>query len=222
MHAFVIINFCKNPKYLEYEIYFLLNLKKNTKNDILYLYSINDTPPKYIEIIKKYCTKVIPYDDNGITYNIEQNYQSVYQHFNTLRTCNFMFAYKLIEYKKICLLESDMIILKNIDDIFDLKAPSVYFYKNKNIFENTLVENNNNFLYECKNSSINGGTMLIKPSLSKYKLLLKNIKNIIQNNCTFPNESLFIISNKNFYHMPFKYNGQKYILEKIQKNYEVD
>ena len=51
MNAFVINHFGNNIKYLRYEIYFLYMLRNNTKNDIVYLYSINDTPNKYIEII---------------------------------------------------------------------------------------------------------------------------------------------------------------------------
>lgn len=87
-YAFVMVHFGDKPKYLELEIYLSIMLRKNSKNDIIYLYSITDTPKLFINIMKKYCTHVIPYDDNNITYNIK-NFTSIYQHFNTLRTCNF-------------------------------------------------------------------------------------------------------------------------------------
>ena len=66
MNAFVLVHFGDKQKYLELEIYFIKNLRENTKNDIIYLYSIIDTPKTFINIMKKYCDHVIPYDDNNI------------------------------------------------------------------------------------------------------------------------------------------------------------
>lgn len=224
MYAFVLIHFGNKPKYFELEIYSVLMLKNNTKYDIVYLYSINDTPQIFVDTMKKYCTKVIPFDDKGITYEIDK-FKSIYSHFNTLRTCDFLFAYKLIEYKKICIIESDIIILKNMDDIFTLKTPSVLTYYNINkILENYKINlNTKKNLEECsKKSYINGGVMLIKPSLSKYNLLLNNIKKIISNNCIYPNETLFIISNNTIYNLPYKYNGVQYDLNKYSKLFNID
>ena len=65
-YTYALIHFGNNPKYLELEIYFLLNLRKYTKYDITYLYSINDTPNIYHEIIKSLATNVVPYDDKGL------------------------------------------------------------------------------------------------------------------------------------------------------------
>ena len=53
-YTYALIHFGNNPKYLELEIYFLLNLRKYTKYDITYLYSINDTPSIYHHIIKSF------------------------------------------------------------------------------------------------------------------------------------------------------------------------
>lgn len=224
MYAFVLVHFGDKSKYLELEIYSALMLKDNTKYDIIYLYSINDTPQKFVDTMKKYCTKVIPFDDKGITYDIK-NFKSYYYHFNTLRTCDFLFAYKLIEYKKICIIESDIVILQNIDDIFTLKTPSLltYFDTNK-ILENYKTDfNYKKLLEECQiDSYINGGVMLIKPSLTKYNLLVKNIKTVILNNCKFPNETLFMISHNNIYNLPYKYNGIQFDLTKYSKLFSID
>ena len=143
------------------------------------MYSVNDTPDKFIKIVKKYC-KVIPYDDNNITYNITE-FKSSYTNFNTLRTCNFLFAYQLTQYKKICIIESDMIILKNMDSIFELNTPSILTYYENKILENDSIEIDKKItLSECnKISKANGGIMLIEPSIPIYNLLLKNIKYII-------------------------------------------
>jgi alpha-N-acetylglucosamine transferase len=219
MFAFVIVHFGDQPKYLELEIYLCMMLKKNTKYDIIYLYSKNDTPNTFINIIKKYCNKTISFDDNYITYNID-NFKSYYTRFNTLRTCNFLFAYKLTEYKKICLIESDTIIIQNIDDIFKLKTPAVHFYNNtSNIFSNyKKIINSKDELYNCNNnSSINGGVMLFKPSIKKYNKAIQNIKYVIKNNCKYPNETLFLTLYDKYYNLPFKYNGMIYNLD-IYKN----
>jgi len=223
MYAFCLIHFGNKPKYLELEIYTIIMLKKNTKYDVVYLYSLNDTPTDFINVIKKYCD-VIPYDDNGVTYNIK-NFKSIYQHFNTLRTCNFLYAYQLVKYKKIAIIESDTIIVQNIDDIFKLKTPATLtFYDINKILENYKINIDvNKDLSECsKESHINGGVMVIKPSLSKYKLYLKNIEKVIKNNCIYPNETLFVISNKTIYNLPYKYNGVQFLLLKYSKMFNID
>jgi hypothetical protein len=224
MYAFVLIHFGDNPKYLELEIYTIMMLKNNTKYDIVYLYSINDTPEYFIKIMSKLCTKVMGFDDKGITYDIK-NFTSLYKHFNTLRTCDFLFAYKLVSYKKVCIIESDMIILKNIDDIFNLNTPSVLtFYDENKIMENYKIDINvNKNLEECsKVSHINGGVILIEPSIEKYNILIKNIKKIIMKNCIYPNETLFLISNKTIYNLPYKYNGIQFNLNKYSKKFDLD
>lgn len=223
MNAFVLIHFGNKPKYLELEIYSLINLRKNTKYDLVYMYSINDTPQSFLDIIKHYCTYLIPYDDNNITYNIH-NYKSVYSHFNVLRTCNFVFAYKLLQYTKVCVMDSDIMIFNNIDDIFNLKTPSILFYNDKKILENYKVINNmENILELCdKESKVNGGIMIFKTSMAMYNKTLKNIKLIIKKNCIYADEILFLISSKIVYNLPFKYNGCMYMINKIELKHKIN
>ena len=95
-YAFAIIHFGSNPVYLELELYFFKMLRQNTSHDILYLYSVNDTPPAFVDAVRPLVTDVIPYDDKHITYDVTFN--SGYSNFNTLRTCNFIFAYTLKKY----------------------------------------------------------------------------------------------------------------------------
>ena len=59
MYAFVIIHFGNKPKYLELEIYVSKMIRDNSKYDIVYLYSINDTPQEFIKIIESLNVKVI-------------------------------------------------------------------------------------------------------------------------------------------------------------------
>jgi len=220
MNAFVLIHFGNKQKYLELEIYFLKNLRTNTNNDIIYLYSIVDTPVIFINIIKKYCTRIIPYDDNNITYNVK--FSSFYTHFNLLRVCNFIFAYKLTQYKKICTVESDMIIVNNIDDIFNLNTPSVLLLQTidkGNILENYKLEKN---IENFEDFDINGGIMLFEPSLEKFNICLEKLKIITEKNYKYPNETLFLFINEYIYNLPYKYNGTKHQLIIIGDKYNID
>ena len=221
-YAFCLIHFDNKKKYLEYEIYTILMLKNNTKNDILYLYSINDTPEEYIKIIKSLDVKTIPYDDNNITYKVK-DFKSYYTHFNTLRTCNYIFAFNLTEYDKICYVESDMVFMKNLDSIFELNCPAILYYHvkkediNKNI-KLDLKESKEEILNKSIDKSfVNGGVLLFKPSKYYYKKLIKNLEIIIKKNCIYPNESLFLYSLKNLYNLPIMYNLSHYYIE--QYNY---
>lgn len=220
MYAYVINHFGNNPRYLEYEIYFLINLRNLTNYDIIYMYSGYDTPNMYIDIIKSLNLniKFYKYNDDGITINLSKSFISKYDHFNTLRTCNFIFSYLITGYKKLCILESDMYLIDNIDNIFELNCPSVFYTMNKdrrdlNIINYKFDLDLNDILINCeKGSPINGGLLLITPSKDKFKLYKKNIKRIINNNCAFPNETLFLISNKICYNLPIKYNFLHYNL----------
>jgi len=219
MDAFALIHFGDKKKYLELEIYTILMIRKNSTKDILYLYSINDTPNDYLKIIESLGALLIPYDDKGLTYNVK-NFNSYYTHFNTLRTCNFLFAFQLTQYRKICIMESDMVIMNNIDSLFDNKCPSILFYdKSKKLSMDRINSNylskidKKEVLDKCNEGSLgNGGVLLIKPSLKDYNALLKNLKTIITHNCTFPNETLFLYTLKNIYNLPIIYNMIQYII----------
>jgi alpha-N-acetylglucosamine transferase len=132
------------------------------------MYSINDTPLSFIKIIQPFVSKTTGYDDQHITYGIT-DHSSGYSHFNTLRTCNFIFANHLIEYDKVCIVESDMVICNDIDDIFNLKCPSILCYKcHKHNRDNHTrkvyfkVSKHSLLLNECT-MDYNGGILLFKP-----------------------------------------------------------
>jgi ubiquinone/menaquinone biosynthesis C-methylase UbiE len=212
MFAFVLIHFGNKIKYLELELYFLNMLRQNTNHDIIYMYSITDTPINYVNLIKNYCTKTISYDDTNITFNIS-NFKSEYSHFNTLRTCNFIFAYQLIDYQKICIIESDMIIMKNIDKIFKLKTPSALYHNKQSPLQSNKKYHVN--VDDPNNSIINGGVMLLSPNINTFNKAINIIPIIIKNNCPWPNESLFLYINPMFYNLPIKYNYHLYFKHTI-------
>lgn len=229
MYAFVLNHFGNNISYLKYEIYFLYSLRDNTKYDIIYMYSINDTPKDFINLIESLHLdiKLIPIDDNKITFNVP--FLSSYKIFNLLRPCNYIFAFTLLKYKKICTIESDMIITSNIDDIFKLKTPSIVYYPlagTKNINKNIKIiinkENLNEIIKECpKESFTNGGVILFKPSLETFEKLKENISKIIKYNCIYPSETLFLYTIQSFYNLPIMYNMSHWELRKYKYTFPI-
>ena len=207
-NAFAIVHFGNNPVYLELELYFLIMLQKYTKNDILYLYSVNDTPSSFVDAVRPSVNSVIPYDDKGITYDVK--FESIYSKFNILRTCNFIFAYTLEKYDKICIIEADTVIMGNLDSIFNLNAPAIltYYIGEKQLKTNAKVENTQeDVIAKCKNMGrLNGGVMLIKPSMRLFETYKEKIKDVVKNNCRYPNETLFEYVNNSYFNMPIQYN----------------
>ncbi len=225
-YAYALVHFGDKPKYLELEIYFLINLKKYTKQDILYLYSIHDTPKEFLKIIKPLCTKVIGCDDKDLTYGFK--YNSHYEHFNILRVCNYIFGYLCTDYKKICYIESDMIVMKNLDNIFELRTPAILSCTtkiNKKCFENDIVDlNREKALKECRTDSfVQGGLMLFEPSREKFNEYIENLKIVIKNNCKFPTGTVWWLTNPIVYNLPIYYNFSHYrfwLLDKDPKLYD--
>ena len=222
-NAYATIHFGSNPVYLELELYFFIMMRKYTTNDILYLYSATDTPESFVEAVRPFVTEVIPYDDTGITYNVK--FESGYTNFNTLRTCNFIFAYNLEKYEKICIIESDMVIMNSIDSIFELNSPAVLSYyisnpapENEKIVHkqilNTNIKIDNNpteVISKCNQKGrLNGGVILIEPSVRLFELYKDKIPDIIGKTCKYPNETLFEYVNNSYYNLPVRYNLSHY------------
>jgi lipopolysaccharide biosynthesis glycosyltransferase len=218
--AFAIIHFGSNPVYLELEMYFFKMLRQYTNNDILYLYSINDTPVSFVDAIKPLVTDVIPYDDKNITYDV--TFKSGYTNFNTLRTCNFIFAYTIEKYDKVCIIESDMVIMRTLDSIFDLQIPAVltYYIGDKNLKYNDRINNKpSEVIAKCKESGrINGGVMVIYPSMVLFNTYKDKLKDVVQQECKYPNETLFEYVNNTYYNLPIQYNLSHY----LAKPYKLD
>lgn len=224
-NAFVLIHFGSNPKYLELEIYFCIMLKKYTKTNIVYMYSVLDTPASFAREISPYVYKTIGFNDSGITYNV--NFTSNYSSFNTLRTCDFIFAYTLTEYEKICIVESDLVIMsEEINDVFNQKMPAMVCYRCGNDSEwnrNLLyASNKKEVLRDCtEKSGMNGGVIVFEPSETKFQEYLQAVPIIASTGCKYPNEALFEYVNERFYNLPVRFNISHYHTLRLKK-YEMN
>ena len=187
-------------------------LRQYTKNDIIYLYSVNDTPEIFVESIRPFATEVVPYDDKNITYDVK--FKSEYTNFNTLRTCNYIFAYTLTKYDTVCIIESDMVIMRDIDSIFSLRSPAAltYYIGDRLLKSNDPVRNNpTEVLSKCKEMGrLNGGVMLINPSQQLFEIYKSKIQDVVRSECKYPNETLFEYVNNMYYNLPVQYNLSHY------------
>lgn len=187
--------------------------------DIVYMYSENDTPASFVHEIRPFVNKTVGFNDNGITFNVPE-FTSAYSSFNTLRTCNYIFAYNLTEYDKVCIVESDLVIMGNIDSVFKLRAPSILSYRDeRNAYRHNLVESSKvAALDNCETSStMNGGVMVITPSKRMFEECLETLPIIVKKKCKYPNEALFEYVNPTFYNLPVEYNMSHYHTLKMHK-----
>jgi hypothetical protein len=179
------------------------------------MYSINDTADFIIKTMEKFVDKLYPIDDNGITFDVDT--KSVYKRYQVIRLCNYTFAYKLTEYEKICVLDSDLIIMKNIDELFELNAPAGLYLDAKDINANELHIRSKKSILD-KITKVNGGVLIFEPDLKMFEKALKTIKFIIEKDCKYQNEILFSLMNNNTLHnLPLKYNVLNGYTAKLKK-----
>jgi hypothetical protein len=165
-----------------------------------------------VDAVRPLVDEVIPYDDKGITFDV--NFESGYSSFNTLRTCNFIFAYTLEKYEKVCIIESDMVIMGNMDSVFKLNSPAVLTYylgakgQEKQLKTNAKVENKaEEVIAKCNEMGrTNGGVMLIEPSLRLFETYKDKIQDVVKHTCKYPTETLFEYVNHSYFNMPIQYN----------------
>ena len=98
--------------------------------------------------------------------------------------------------------------MKSIDPIFDLKSPAVLTYYTGVPRLNGQINNNpKDVLANCQEMGrINGGVMLIKPSMKMFEMYKSKIPEVVQRGCKYPNETLFEYVNNSYYNLPIQYN----------------
>lgn len=216
-YAFVLIHFGSNPVYFEYELYSVFMIRSICNYDFVYMYSKSDTPAKFVEVMKKFNVKTVEYDDSIINKKID-NFKSVYEHFNTFKTCAFFYANMLTEYDKVCIIESDQVYKKGFEKVFELNCPAILYYNQPktNYDKNNKLSIDKKFIIsECnKNSHTNGGILVFKPDKKIIDTYIKNMDVIAEKNCSYPNETLFLYTNNIIYNLPFRYNASHYMFEK--------
>lgn len=66
-----------------------------------------------------------------------------------------MFGYLLTDYKKVCIIESDMIFIKGFDKIFNFNCPSMLYFNHKDkndMYKNQKIKLDKKFLLKKCNT----------------------------------------------------------------------
>jgi hypothetical protein len=223
--AFVVPHFGTNPEYLELAMYFVLNLRMHTKCDIVWMYSTYDTPAIFVETMTPLVTSVYGYNDDGLLVNIPNPHIGKYASFSILRACNFMFAFLLSNYAKVCIIESDIIITGNM---FKLHTPAIVTYRShRKPGEKPLLPTDNGMRHHLKArlaeladtnaSDLNGGVILITPAPEQYIKCRNAAQVIIDMRFAYPNECLFQYVFNDHYNLPIIYNLSHYYAKTTDK-----
>ncbi len=209
-YAYALFHFGNSIHHIELELYFLLYLKKITTYDILYLYSSNDTTTDTINIITPLVTKAISYVDI-VDPNTQFRQNKKYDNYSAFRTCNYIHAYSLTDYAKICVIEPDIIIMnENFNDIFNLNTPSIL-----SITSTSKINSNHKI---SSSVDTNSGIILLSPNINKFKKCAAYLhREFFNTDTTTPRDLLFIKteSTSGFYNLPIKYNFSHSLLKHI-------
>ena len=63
---------------------------------------------------------------------------------------------------------------------------------------------------------INGGVMLIKPSMKLFEMYKSKIPEVVQRGCKYPNETLFEYVNNTYYNLPIQYNLSHFLAKQFK------
>jgi hypothetical protein len=120
-----------------------------------------------------------------------------------------------------------MVIMKNLDPIFNLKTPAVltYYIGDRNLkFHDRVRNDRRDVLDKCRDMGrINGGVMVINPSPRLFAEYKAKIVDVVQRNCKYPNETLFEYVNNDYFNLPVQYNLSHYHAQPARlQSYQLD
>ena len=126
-YAYVTL-FMNNPKYIYGSLVMGYSLKlTNTKYDLVCMVTddLYDEYAKYLSLVYDRVIRIsyIKFEKYKLT---SKKHKEIYNNWYHMSYTKWE-CLKLIEYEKICFLDSDLIILKNIDHLFNLDSPAACF-----------------------------------------------------------------------------------------------
>jgi lipopolysaccharide biosynthesis glycosyltransferase len=179
--------------------------KTNTEADVILMVT-EDVPQNQIKLLNDYFN-VVHIKEINVPAELFKDYD--YSRFKHVFTK--LEALKFIEYDKIILIDIDMIVIRNIDELFNLNAPSATSINKKLthgkiIPKKYMIQQNNPYMVSY---GINAGLMLLKPSIEEYNEIIKDLNE--NKNYKFKNpeqEYLSIRYSDKFTHIDVSYNYQ--------------
>jgi hypothetical protein len=143
----------------------------NTIYDVVILVT-PDVPEYQKQILRKVYDHVIDIDYAIVDKKIIKDYDN--NRFRDVFTKLKLFT--LIQYKKIIIMDIDMLVQKNMDHLFELKAPAACLRSHdlahgEKINKNLIVDVDNKLI-----GGINGGLMLFEPNMKEYDAMIEDLQ----------------------------------------------
>jgi len=143
-------------------------MKTNTSYDRAILVT-PDVSQQYRDLLTMVYTHIIPIEYVKVSSNIFSEQNTRFRDVFTKLEC-----LSLIQYEKIILLDLDMIIARNIDHLFKLRAPAAcikkYYVPYGKIIPKSMICHDNKLV-----GSINAGLMLLEPDIEEWENIKSDI-----------------------------------------------
>lgn len=142
--------------------------KTGTKHDIVIMVT-DDVPKEQIYVLSKY-------------YNIIKKIDIIKSHEDYIKKSRFvdvftkLHVFKLTEYKKVIMLDIDMLVINNMDKLFNLKAPAAYVPSLRKYKHGQPIKKNKFVKNKRLIRRINAGLMLLEPNMEHYNFFLSDVK----------------------------------------------
>ncbi|OIR56366.1 MAG: uncharacterized protein A8A55_2887 [Amphiamblys sp. WSBS2006] len=160
-----IVNIASGPKYVYYTMVLVLQLRKaKTKARIVILLD-KETREEYPDVVPVLeglgaAVKTIP---QAFTDSIELGYSNTYDGRDNV-LWNKLYCWNMVEYEKILLIDSDIVVLENFDEIFDTVGKKKLYCDKE---EETIADRNKNkknvvLFSECEKKCCLAGAPMIQ------------------------------------------------------------
>jgi len=198
-YAYVGLLYGDSEYFLAALLYGFTLQKTNPKYDSVLMIT-PDIPKKQREVLSVYF-KLIEVD---YIYAHSDNFTKQDSRFSQIFTK--MHLFNLDQYEKVLMLDIDIIVLHNLDHLFELSAPAAH-YRNEILDHGSKVPTGRIYLKKgIVQNGINAGTMLLEPNKKEFKRIVKEIKNPLGYKVNAPEqEYLSYIYRDKWTHLDFSY-----------------
>jgi len=186
----------------------------NTNYDIVIMVT-PDVPNDQKEVLKDFYHYVIDIDFITIDKRLIKNYET--NRFKDVFTK--LQCLTLTQYNKIIMIDIDMLVVKNMDHLFDLKAPAASLRKydliNGQKIPQHLIVKNNKLI-----GGINAGLMLLQPDQNEYNDIVKDLLQTDKEREAYDNPEQDYLSyrySKDWTNVSFLYNFQFGLTDRAKK-----
>lgn len=172
-YAYVSLLYGNSPAFLHSLVMGKSLVDSGTQHDRILLYR-SDVPDAQLEQLRRYFNRCIQIDEIPVpagifAFNIGRRLLGVFEKLH---------VFNLTDYSKILVLDSDIIVAKNIDHLFGLSAPSALLHDER-LFGVTGSATSFSVArdrFETGRTFINAGVMLLEPSSEDFSRMVEELR----------------------------------------------